>query len=505
MNIFTKYCDNPVKFVTEILGAKSYTGRAGPDPLQCDVLDALAEYRLVCVRSPHGVGKTALCAMAVHWYLCTHPFSKIPMCAPTFAKQVKGMLFAELHSWARRSLLREMINATTTKMSIIGAENEWFAEGIAIDDPDKAEGYHGSGGTFYIFDEAKGIPKKLWDSARGALTGPEDRMLAVSTPPLAPIGEFVRVFTHLRTTWKTFAFGSTPRQSKEWRKEREREWPVGSPEHTAKILGEIPRSSVDSTVIPLGLIEAAMARVPSAKDYEGSNRLGVDVGSKGVDPTVIAARQGNVILPLEIFSQQDTAITAKLIEELLDYYSKVVIDEIGVGVGVVDPISHHETKAAKLQPIQVNGVSNEPEKYADLGTEMWFRFVQVLEDGLVLPYDDILASELATREFSYIWKKGHMVRKLQSKVEMKRKNIGSPDRAEAVINACVDISPAIAYLSDVEITEILNPSLQETSLRRQLQPGFLRPREDTLREFVKEKLDQSLEQKRGRFWHSRSF
>jgi hypothetical protein len=151
--------------------------------------------------------------------------------------------------------------------------------------------------VLYIFDEAKGIHKKIWDAARGALTGPEDRMLAVSTPPLAPIGEFVRVFMHLRLTWKMFAYGPIPQQSKSWREEREKEWPIGSPELTAKVLGEVPKSSTAKTVIPVNLVEAPMKRRAAQKDLEGVRRTGPDLAHLGIELTVIAMLHGRLILP----------------------------------------------------------------------------------------------------------------------------------------------------------------------------------------------------------------
>jgi phage terminase large subunit len=469
LNIFQSYYENPVKFVADILGAVSYNGNLGPDPWQCDVLDALVEHRLIAVRAPHGIGKTTGCSFAIHWYLTTHYMCKIPIVAPTFGKQVKAMIFSEVHAWRRKSLLREIYTQNQTKMAIIGAENEWFAEGVAAEEPDKVEGFHAPGGVLYIFDEAKGIQKKIWDAARGALTGPEDRMLAVSTPPLAPIGEFVRVFTQLRATWKTFHFGPTPRQSKKWRREREREWPKGSPEYVSKILGEIPKSSTDRTVIPLDLIEKAMQRQPTAEDLKGSTSVGMDVARYGQDETVMAFRHGKVILPLETFAKQDTAISAKLLEEVLPGYDTAQVDEVAVGAGVVDPISHHPELKHKLVPVKNNDESPDPERYHDLGTWMWFMFVKWLEDGGVLPYDDELCSQLATREFEWHFQHGRMTRKLVSKKDTAKNRQKSPDRAEAVILAAIGAPKAmVAYLSQADMDANDKLRLESARLKAEL-------------------------------------
>jgi phage terminase large subunit len=474
LNIFQDYYDNPVKFVADILGAVSYTGKLGPDPWQCDVLDAIASgERLVAVRAPHGIGKTTMCAFAIHWYLTTHYCCKIPIIAPTFGKQIKAMIFSEVHAWRRKSLLKDIYTPNQTKMGIVGADNIWFAEGVAADDAAKVEGFHAPGGILYVFDEAKGIAKGIWDAARGALTGPEDVMLAVSTPPLAPIGEFVRVFTQLRTTWKTFAFGPTPRQSKQWRKEREKEWPKSSPEYVSKVLGQIPKSSTDRTIIPLDLIEAAMNRQPRPEDLVGSTQIGMDVARYGQDETVQAFRHGKVILPLEIFSKQDTAISAKLLEEVMPGYDIAQVDEIAVGAGVVDPLSHHPELKDKLVPVKANDESPQPESYHDLGTWMWFQMVKWLEDGGILPYDDELCSQLATREFEWHFQHGRMSRKLVSKknTAKNREQNKSPDRAVAVILAAIQAPRVVvAFLSDADMAENDKLRQQANAIRAALQP-----------------------------------
>jgi len=471
LNIFESYYQNPVHYVADILGAVSYNGNLGPDPWQCDVLDALVEHRLVAVRCPHGVGKTTCAAFAVHWYLPTHYMCKIPIVAPTFGKQVKAMIFSEIHGWRRKSLLRDIYTQNQTKMAIIGAENEWFAEGVAAEEPDKVEGFHAPGGVLYIFDEAKGIQKKIWDAARGALTGPEDRMLAVSTPPLAPIGEFVRVFTQLRATWKTFAYGPTPRQSKSWRKEREREWPKSSPEYISKVLGEIPKSSTDRTIIPMDLIEKAMMRQPSPEDLLGVTRIGMDVARYGQDSTVIACLHGKVVLPLEAFAKQDTSISAKLVEELLPSYDSLQVDEATVGAGVIDPLSHHPTLKQKVIPVRNNDASPMPESYHDLATYMWFMLVKWLEDGGILPNDDELASQLATKEFEWHFLHGRMSRKLVSKKDSAKNRQKSPDRADAVILACIPVPRVVvACLSQTDMDLNDKQRMLAAVIRAQNQP-----------------------------------
>lgn len=56
------YIDNPVDFVEDIIGAK-------PDVNQKAILNSLAKYPMTSVRSGHGIGKSAVEAWAVIWFM----------------------------------------------------------------------------------------------------------------------------------------------------------------------------------------------------------------------------------------------------------------------------------------------------------------------------------------------------------------------------------------------------------------------------------------------------
>ena len=64
-----------VAFVHDILGVAEIR------PYQEQALSALLEHRRVCMRGPHGIGKTALEAWAVLWALAVHEEIKAPTTA----------------------------------------------------------------------------------------------------------------------------------------------------------------------------------------------------------------------------------------------------------------------------------------------------------------------------------------------------------------------------------------------------------------------------------------
>ena len=97
------YADHPVEFTEDVI-------RARPDPEQAKILRSVAANPMTTVRSGHGVGKSAVEAWAVIWFICTHPFPKIPCTAPT-QHQLFDILWAEVSKWIRnnKALANELI------------------------------------------------------------------------------------------------------------------------------------------------------------------------------------------------------------------------------------------------------------------------------------------------------------------------------------------------------------------------------------------------------------
>ena len=82
-------------------------------------------------------------------------------------------------------------------------------------------------------------------------------------------------------------------------------------------------------------------------------------------------------------------------------------------------------------------------KYQDMGTEMWGVMGQALET-LSLPDDIILIEQMATRQYK-IKPDGRI--KLETKDEMKKRSLSSPDRADALA-LCLCEPHNIAFSDD---------------------------------------------------------
>jgi hypothetical protein len=86
--------DNPLLFVTDVLGAK-------PEPWQAAALDVVGQHNRVSIRSGHGVGKTTLEAWLNLWFILTHKNCKIPVAANS-QDQLRDTIWPEIGKWHRQ-------------------------------------------------------------------------------------------------------------------------------------------------------------------------------------------------------------------------------------------------------------------------------------------------------------------------------------------------------------------------------------------------------------------
>jgi phage terminase large subunit len=80
---------DPVAFLRNVL-------RFEPWSKQQAILCSIRDHRRTAVRSAHGVGKTAVAARSILWFLSAFPASKVISTAPTW-HQVREQLWREVH------------------------------------------------------------------------------------------------------------------------------------------------------------------------------------------------------------------------------------------------------------------------------------------------------------------------------------------------------------------------------------------------------------------------
>ena len=168
------YADRPAEFAEDIIGVI-------PDDEQRDILNSVAHNRMTTVRSGHGVGKSAVEAWVIIWFMVTRPFPKIPCTAPT-QHRLFDILWAEVSKWLRNcpALTQELL-WTKEKIYMNSHPEEWFAVARTASKPDALQGFHADN-LLFIIDEASGVDDKIFEPVLGALSSEDARLLMCGNP-----------------------------------------------------------------------------------------------------------------------------------------------------------------------------------------------------------------------------------------------------------------------------------------------------------------------------------
>lgn len=220
--------------------------------------------------------------------------------------------------------------------------------------------------------------------------------------------------------------------SKAWVQEQRR-WGETSPLWVAKVLGEFPDRS-DNCLIPYSMIQRARERDLTKV---GPPELGVDVAHLGTDSTVIVERWGDVYRVVSCRQGDNTMETTGVVANLMltEGVFMAKIDGIGVGAGVIDRMREQDLTVISMI---ASRRANEPVQFLNARAEWYWWLRERFERGLmdIDPNDEELAEQLASIRFKRL-SSGKI--QIETKDDMRRRGLSSPDRADALMLAAVDI------------------------------------------------------------------
>ena len=421
-----KYHKDPVGFVQAVFGIT-------PDPWQAEVLEAIASgERRISVRSAHGVGKTACASWAILWYLLTRFPVKVVVTAPT-KHQLFDALFAEVRANVLKmpDAFQMLFDVGSDRISLRAAPDEAFVSCRTArrENPEALQGVH-SEHVLLIADEASGVDEAVFEAAQGSMSGESATTMLLGNPTRTS-GTFFASHNTLSDFWWTrriSAFDS-PRVSEEYIEEGKVKWGEESNAYRVRVLGEFPLSD-DDAAIPLELVESAQVRDIDA-DKDAPIIWGVDIARFGSDASALAKRQGRVLHGVDIWRGLDLMQTAGRIKAEFDTAERrpvqILIDSIEVGGGVVDRLRELDLPAVGVNVGEKASLSG---SYKNLRGEIWFKLKAWLETRETrLPKDDELLAELVGPKYKFD-SSGRT--QLESKDEMRKRGLRSPDRADAV-------------------------------------------------------------------------
>jgi hypothetical protein len=450
---WAKYRNDPVLFVTEAL-------KEGVWSKQVDILNSVRDHKRTAVPACHAPGKSHIAARAIAWWVAVHPPGtvRVVTTATTF-RQVKGILWPHIRGVVMKHNLPGEVFTTEWKIN-----NEIVADGFSPAEHNESavQGIHAEN-LLIVVDEAGGISNTIGQALEALMTGGHTRLLLLGNPPTNVVGSwFERACSSDLYNVIPIPASETPNFTgeaigpwsknlvdKQWVDEVTRAFGEDSPFVQARVYARFPRTT-QTAVIPIDWIEQAMG----LESDPGPVRLGVDVAADGGDEFVIAQLHGRTAKivhasrgnksPVEVAGRVLEAIQrAQKIHEAqgTGEQVRVKIDAIGVGwgiAGLLDDWGKEGRHDADVVAVNVSQSAHDRDRFANQRAEMWWTGREALqpdEEGyqdLALDIDHSTMMQLAAPSY-----RSNSSGKLQieSKADMTKRGIGSPDRAEAILLA----------------------------------------------------------------------
>lgn len=393
--------------------------------------------RWITTRSGHGTGKTAtMSVIALHFLWC-FAGCQIGMTANT-DQQVNDIFMKELYIWRNRmpKQFREYIQQTQDHVRM-DESKDWFlrAQVARAEKPEALAGLHGKY-ILILADEASGIPDKVFEVMKGALTGDMYIVMYYSNPTRTE-GEFYD--SHKRGSLFTkLAFNSedSPIVKDDYCERWASQYGKESDEYRIRVLGEFASTSEmdDKGWTPL-FANCKIAFEQERGQIINGGVIGVDPSGSGKDHSTIIIRDSvymKLLLREQTSSPKDGARKVETIRDAYNCTSNDIgIDAFGEGAKWVANI---QTKIGETVSALLTDKPREEVKdlYSTYKAELAWKFRQwVLAGGIIITNQQ---KEWVKEMEKIKYKRDGQGRiALQPKKEFKKDNGFSPDRFDGAI------------------------------------------------------------------------
>lgn len=280
-----------------------------------------------------------------------------------------------------------------------------------------------------VWSGNSGIPPGIWKVSEGFFTEPiVHRYWFCFSNPRRNTGEFFECFHKYRKYWSTTSIDSRTVEGVDVAQLQGiiDKHGIDSSEAKVEVLGLFPDQG-DRQFISRDLVNNAQDR-ELTKDPHAALMMGVDIARFGEDSTVIRFRRGRdarSIPPLELKSKDNMEVANICAELIQNYNPDAVCIDAGNGTGVIDRLRE---MGFKVHEVWFGSKSSESQ-WANKRIELWGKMRDWLGGGCI-DRSPNLAADLVGPEYKF---KGHGDQlMLESKEEMKKRGLASPDHGDAL-------------------------------------------------------------------------
>lgn len=387
---------------------------------------------------------TRVLAAIVIAFLHINKFSKVVTTGPG-GTQLKEGLWQDIRYLASQSTRKLITEPLTTKWELAPG---WFALGYKPSENKAArlQGIHAPK-MLLVVDEAAEVENEIYGALASLMTSEQCVIVMIGNPTKRE-GPFYRAFTSAATIWHriTIKAEDTPNVqagcevfpgliTREWISDTIAEHGEDSDYVRSRVNAEFPLQG-DTSFIPVDLMEAAHRRRFEQEDMPDRYEGGVDVARFGNDKTVVTIRNHGKPVLQEAWGKLDTMETVGRIKSIAERYPPMrwKIDVIGLGAGVADRMRE---EGFDVLDVTVSAKSFYPDQFLSVRDELWWTFRQMLVDGYICgPIPDEVQAQCTSIRFKYDSR--HTKPVIESKSDMKARDLGSPDEAESFLLAFVE-------------------------------------------------------------------
>ena len=398
-NGLEKYERDAAGFFKKVLKAEPYDK-------QVEMLDEVSQRRRVSVVGCNGSGKDWTAGRVVLWWMHTRSPSKAVVTGPT-TRQVNDIVWSEL----RRAFQEAggSLDGRLFRTSRYEAEGQGFAIGFSTNSPYNLQGFH-SPNLLAVVTEAHAMD----DDDMDAVLRLNPALLLLTGNSFTVSGTFFDSHHEQRHRYGTVRITAfeTPNVvegkvkvpgliTREDVDERRQDWNEESDRYKGSVLAEFPERLDDTFVSSKDARDA----VTRSLRQRGPVIVACDVARYGSSKTVAVRREGPVARIVHRTQGRDTMQTANflrryLLENTVDY---LLVDEPGVGAGVLDRLREMGVPGAKLFAFHGGKKADAPDMFVNRTTECWTRMALAYEKGEIdTENDDALIAQVISRKYMYV-------------------------------------------------------------------------------------------------------
>lgn len=457
-----QYLDNPVLWAEQYLGIKLWSKQA-------EVAMSLVDNKNVAVKAGHEVGKSFLAGLLICWWVDVHwklPGGCFVVSTAPSTPQINAIVWREVrrfHALARERFEKGLVDHALP--GYITSDAHWRLEngielGYGRKPPDAKEDTMSGIHARYVLsvgDEAVGLTEALIGDLGNITSNATSRRFLIMNPT-NPLAYAATIWRKKMKAWKTFTISvfDSPNfhggegfpvevletlVDQSYVDDMAEMYGVESPTYISRVTGEFAWDMGFTLIRPedvaLGIecdIQPSLESVP---------RLGVDVSrSKAGDKNTVYSWHDGKLRLLDSWNEPNAMRTAERIDTLAreNGVREIRIDGAGLGGPIADAVRELAKGLYVVHEMLGGDRSPDPSRWYNCRAWWYWSFSERLGRGEI---DIDVEDEVLQRELLGIELKqraaGNNSILLESKEDMRKRGVGSPDHSDGAIYAAADL------------------------------------------------------------------